>query len=48
MQRESGTVTVYYTLPGVDAHFVVYDDLDALPKFEAAIKVRYGENDNDR
>jgi hypothetical protein len=28
--REDGSVSLYYTLPNVGAHFVVFDTLDAL------------------
>lgn len=29
MERDGGSICVYYTIPGAVAHFVVYDTLDS-------------------
>lgn len=28
MERDDGSISIYYTQPNVDLHFVVYDTLD--------------------
>jgi len=34
MQREDGSVSVYYTRDGIGIHWVVYDDLDKHPEYD--------------